>query len=144
MKKTLTLALFVAITSVSARQSDNASIAGSWTARFEGRTFLRLELKTESGTITGSLSMGSIEVDSQGAVRRADEAPRALTPIFDVKRQASILTFSRKDGASIDRFELRLLDAGNAELKLLMDAQDLEELAADGIPTPKPIHLAKR
>ena len=91
MKKTL--ALVVAIATVSAGQSDGASIAGSWTARFEGRTFLRLELKTENGTITGAMSMGSFEVDSQGAVSRADESPRALTPIFDVKRSASVLTF---------------------------------------------------
>ena len=88
--------------------------------------------------------MGNVEIDSQGAVRRADESPRALTPIFDVKLRASLLTFSRKDGDSIERFEVRLLDAGNAEIKLLLDDEDLEELAADGIPTPKPIHLAKQ
>ena len=139
-----TLALVVAIAAVSAGQSDGASIAGSWTARFEGRTFVRLELKTENGTITGGISLGNVEADSQGAVRRADESPRALAPIFDVKRRASILTFSRKDGDSIDRFEVRLLDAGDAELKLLLDDEDLEELAASGIPTPKPIHLAKQ
>src|SRR4030095_14003849 len=132
------LALVVAIAAFSAGQSDGASIAGSWTARFEGRTFLRLELKTANGTSTCAISMGDFEVDSQGAVRRADESPRSLTPIFDVTRRGSILTFSRKDGAGIDRFEVRLLDAGDAELKLLMDDEDLDELAADGIPTPKP------
>ena len=139
-----TLALVVAIAAVSSVQSDSTSIAGSWTARFDGRTFVTLELKTANGTITGGISMGNFEVDSQGVVRRADESPRALTAIFDVKLRASLLTFSRKDGDSTNRFEVRLLDGGDAELRFLVDDEDLEELAADGIPAPKPIHLAKQ
>jgi hypothetical protein len=47
-----TLALVAALAAVSV-QFDGASVAGSWTARFEDRTFLRLELKTAHGTITG-------------------------------------------------------------------------------------------
>ena len=139
-----TLVMLVAIAAVSAVQSDTAPIAGSWIAQFDSRTFVRLELKTANGTITGGISMGNFEVDSQGAVRRADECPRALTAIFDVKLRASLMTFSRKDGASTDRFEVRLLDGGDAELRLLLDDEDLEEFAADGIPTPKPIHLTKK
>ena len=139
-----TLALVVAIAAVSSVQSDSTSIAGSWTARFDGRTFVTLELKTTNGTITGGISMGNFEVDSQGAVRRADESPRALTAIFDVKLRASLLTFSRKDGDSTNRFEVRLLDGGDAELRFLFDDEELEEFVADGIPTPKPIHLTKR
>ena len=79
-----TLLLVAVITGVSAGQSGDRPIAGSWTAQFEGRTFLRLELKAVNGTITGGMSVGNIEVDSQGAVRRADAPPRDLTPIFDV------------------------------------------------------------
>src|SRR5215470_4679038 len=141
---TLTLALVVAIATVSAGQSDGASIAGSWTAQFEGRTFLRLELKTENGTITGALGIGNFEVDRQGEVTRADESPRSLAPISDVKRRASILTFSRKDGDGIDRFEVRLLDATNAELNILLDDEERKQLAESGVPIPKPIHLAKQ
>ena len=139
-----TLILLGAIAALSAGQSVGGPITGSWTAQFEGLTFLRLELKTVNGMITGGISVGNFEVDSQGAVRRADEAPRALTPVFDVKLRASILTFSRKDGASTDRFEVRLLDDGGAELKFLLDEEDLRELAASSIPTPKPIHLTKQ
>jgi len=139
-----TLAMLVALAAVSAVQSDTAPIAGSWIAQFDSRTFVRLELKTANGTITGGISLGNFEVDSQGAVRRADECPRALTAIFDVKLRASLMTFSRKDGASTDRFEVRLLDGGDAELRFLLDDEDLEEFAADGIPTPKPIHLTKQ
>ena len=139
-----TVALVVALTAVSARQSGGASIAGFWTAQFEGRTFLRLELKTVNGTVTGGISLGNIEVDKQGALRRVDESPRELTPIFDVTQIASTVTFSRKDGADTDRFEFRSLEAGRAELKLLLNDADREELAASGIPTPKPIALTKQ
>jgi hypothetical protein len=94
--------------------------------------------------ITGGISLGNFEVDGQGLVRRADEAPPVLTPILDVKRRASILTFSRRDGASTDRFEVRLLDDVGTELQFLLDHEDLSDLAASGTPTPKPIHLTKQ
>ena len=48
-----TLALLVAIAAVSVTQSGGASITGSWTAQFEGRTFLTLELKAVDGTARG-------------------------------------------------------------------------------------------
>jgi hypothetical protein len=139
-----TLILVGAIAALTAGQSTGGSITGAWIAQLEGRTFLRLELKTVNGMITGGISVGDFEVDAQGAVRRADEAPRVLTSIFDASLRASTLTFSRKDGASTDRFEVRLLDDGGAELRFLFDDEDLRELAASSIPTPKPIHLSKQ
>jgi hypothetical protein len=141
-----TLALLVAITAVSVAQSGGASITGSWTAQFEGRTFLTLELKAVNGTITGGMSVGNIEVDKQGALRRVGESPRGLRPIFDVTQRASTVTFSRKDtdGSTSDRFELRLLETGRAELQFLLSDADREELAASGIPAPKPIPLTKQ
>jgi hypothetical protein len=141
-----TLALLVAIAAVSAAQSGGTSITGSWTAQFEGRTFLRLELKTVDGTITGGMSIGNIEVDKQGALRRVGESPRDLRPIFDVTQRASTVTFSRKDTADStpDRFELRLLETGGAELQFLLTEADRKELAASGIPAPKPIPLTKQ
>jgi hypothetical protein len=138
------LALVVAMTAVLAGQSGGASITGSWTAQFEGRTFLRLELKTVNGTIAGGMSVGNFEVDKQGALRRVAESPRDLTPIFDVTQRASTVTFSRKDGSDTDRFELRLLETGQAELQFLLNDADREELAANGVPTPKPIRLTKQ
>ena len=141
-----TLALLVAIAAISVAQSGGASITGSWTAQFEGRTFLTLELKAVNGTITGGMSVGNIEVDKQGALRRVGESPRGLRPIFDVTQRASTVTFSRKDtdGSTSDRFELRLLETGRAELQFLLSDADREELAASGIPAPKPIPLTKQ
>ena len=138
------LALVAALTAVSASQADRASIAGSWTAQFEGRTFLRLELTAADGTITGGLTVGDIEVDEHGGLRHAGEPPRDLTPIFDVTEQASTVTFARKNGSDTDRWELRVLEPGRAELRLILTDADRQELAAMGVPPPKPIPLTKQ
>ena len=139
-----TLALVVAMAVVSAGQAGGASIAGSWTAQFKDRTFLRLELKIADGTITGSMSVGNFEVDEQGGLRRFSDAPRDLSPIFDVAQRGSTVTFSRKDGTDTDRFEFRLLEPGHAEMHFFLNEADRKELAANGVPTPKPIPLTKQ
>src|SRR3954471_15315182 len=79
--KALSIALVIAVLPVG--QSASGPIAGSWTATFEGRTFIRLEIETVSGAIAGGISVGDFDVNRQGLVRRADAAPANLTPIFD-------------------------------------------------------------
>ena len=138
-----TLALVIALIAVSG-QSGGTSVDGVWIAQFEGRTFLRLELKTVDGATTGGLGIGNIEVDKQGALRRVGELPRTLTSILDVTEQPSLVTFSRKDGSETDRFELHVLGAGRAELRILLSDEEREELAADGVPAPKPIALTRQ
>jgi hypothetical protein len=138
------LALALAMTAVSAGQSGAERIAGSWSAQFAGRTFVRLELKTANGTIAGGMALGNFEVDAQGEVRRASDPPQVLTPIFAATLRGSTLSFSRKDGDGTDQFELRLLEAGGADLKFLLTDADLQELAGSGIPAPKPIRLTKQ
>jgi hypothetical protein len=46
-----------------------------------------------------------------------------------------------KDQDDTDQFELRVLDAGRAELRMLLADQDVKELAAQGVPVPKPFAL---
>ena len=137
------LFLVVAVAVLSVGQPARGPIAGSWAAEFEGRTFIRLELKTVNSVLTGGISIGNFEVDAQGAVKRADDAPRQLTPIFDVTLRGSNLTFSRKNVDDTDQFSLRLLDTGDADLQFLLKDEDREELAASGVPIPKPIRLSK-
>ena len=134
----------VAMVAFSTGQSAVGSIAGSWAAEFSGRTFIRLELHTVDGAIAGGISLGNFGVDAQGAVNRADEARRNLTPIVDATLRGSTLTFLVKDGDDTDRFELHLLAAGGAELNVLLNEGDRQDLAASGIPLPKPIRLTKR
>ena len=141
-----TLALLVTMAAVSVPQAGGASITGTWTAEFEGRTILTLELKAVDGTITGGMRVGNMEFDKQGALRRVGELPRDLKPIFDVTQRGSTVTFSRKDtdNSAPDRFELRLLEPGRAELQFLPSERDRAELAKMGIPALKPIPLTKQ
>jgi hypothetical protein len=141
------IALTVAITCLTAGQSGTAPVAGTWTAQFDGRTFVKLELTTAGGKIAGGLSLGDIEVDEKGALRKVGEMPPTLRPIFDVVQKGSTLTFSRKDSedsTDVDRFQLRLLDATRAELVLVLTEEDRKEIAAEGITEPKPIVLTRR
>ena len=140
--KTLVLAMTIA--AVPAGQAGAVLAAGTWIGEFKGETFIRLELRAERGTTGGAMSTGNIELDEQGNLRRVTAAPGTLTPIFDVVQEGATVTFSRKDDEDTDRFELRLLDSGRAELRLILTDELRKELAADGIGAPKPIVLTRR
>ena len=136
-----TLCLAVAITALPVPQPAGQPIAGSWTAAFEDRTFIRLEIKTVDGAIAGGISLGNFEVDPQGVVSRADAAPLHLMPIFDVTMKGSTVAFFVKDANDTDKFELRLLENADADLHFLLNDDDRRQLAAAGTPMPKPIRL---
>lgn len=137
------LFLALAITALWVGQPANGPIAGSWTAKFDGRTFIRLELKTVNGAITGGIRLGNIEVDPQGMVKRADAAPPNLIHIFGATRKGATVMFSMKEGNDTDQFELRVLENGDADLHFLLNDEDRKALAAEGVPLPKPIRLTK-
>ena len=108
-----------------------------------GRTFIRLELKTVNGAITGGISLGSFQVDRQGVVNGADAAPLNLKHILGATQKGATVTFLMKDGNDPEKFELRLLENGDADLQVLLSDEDRKELAAEGVPPPKPIRLTK-
>ena len=138
------LCLALAITTLWVGQPAGGPIAGSWTATFEGRTFIRLELKTINGAISGGMRLGrNLEIDAQGMVKRADAASSNLVHIFGATRKGVTVTFLLKDGNDTDKFELRLLENGDADLYFLLNDEDRKELAAEGVPLPKPIRLTK-
>jgi hypothetical protein len=124
-------------------QSANARFEGAWSAHFDGRTFLRLELKSANNMLTGGISIGDLEIDDSGALQQAGSAPRDLSPIFDVSLTDSVLRFARKDGDDVDRFELRFNKAGAAELQFVLSDDQRGHFAANGIPSPKPFLLSK-
>jgi hypothetical protein len=127
-----------------ASQAAGTSIAGRWTAQFEARTFVTVELTSANGTVTGLISLGDVEVDKQGALRRVREPQRKPTPIFEVSQTGSTLRFAVKDGNDTDLFELRVLDEGRAELRMLLSDHDVKALAAEGVGVPKPFALTRQ
>jgi hypothetical protein len=61
-----------------------------------------------------------------------------------VIEHGSSLVFTLKEGDEPDRFEFRLVDGRHAELLLLLDDEDREELASSGIGAPRPILLTRQ
>ena len=137
------LCMGLTLVALSTGQPASGPIAGAWTAAFEGRTFIRLDMKAVDGTFAGGISLGNFEVDQQGLVNRADAAPLTLTPISGVTMKGSTVAFVLKDGNDTDRFELRLLDGGDADLHFLLNDEDRRQLASSGVPVPKPIRLTR-
>jgi hypothetical protein len=138
------LALVAALYGAAIGQSGAPSIAGTWTAQLEGRTFIRLELAGANGAVKGGIALGNFELDKTGVVRKAADPPRDLRPISDVTQRQSVTSFLVAGTDEPDRFEFKLIDADHAELTLLIADDDREELAEMGIPVPRPIPLTRR
>ena len=137
------LCMALTIAAVLAAQPATQPIAGSWTATFEGRTFIRLDITSVGGALAGGISLGNFEVDQHSAVSRADAARLTLTPLSGMILKGSTVTFARKDGHDTDQFEVRLLENGDADLHFLLTDEDRRQLAESGVPVPKPIRLTK-
>lgn len=118
--------------------------SGDWTADFQGTTYVRLALQENAGTPQGTMSIGrTIHVDKQGNVDAVSEAESTLKPMLNVRRSGDVLSFAYPDGDEPTRFELRLIDTNTAELRMLISEEDRQELAADGIPLPRPFRLVR-
>jgi len=120
------------------------SYNGDWIANYHGTTYVRLELRDTTGALQGAMSIGSsIHVDAQGNIDGVAEAPSTLRPILDLRRNGEVVSFSYENGGDVDKFELRLIDTNTAELRVVIPEDARQELAADGIPLPKPFRLLK-
>ena len=115
---------------------------GKWTAEFDRVTFVRLELSSTNGKPGGRISLGNVEVNADGGLRLVSPAPEGLSEIFDVVQRGAVVSFSLKDSHDVDRFEIHQVGA-HAELWFLPSDDTRKELAAEGIPVPKPIRLTK-
>ena len=136
------LCMAAALTVLSSGQAAAAAFTGSWTAKFEGRTFIKLEIQAVNGTFAGGISLGNFQVDAQGMVKGADASRDRLIPIFGVTQKGSTLTFFIKEGNDTDQFEMRLATT-DAELHFLLNEADRQALADSGGTAPKPIRLTR-
>ena len=138
------IALAMTVGQAPASQAPGQTYAGTWIAELTGTTYIRLELEGAAGALRGRISLGNITgLDAQGQVIKAEPAPRELTPIFDVTLRTTSLAFSHKNGNDMDRFEMRLVGNEAADLLFILTDEDRKELAADGLPDPKPFRLKK-
>jgi len=136
--------VLTALLAVPAAQTAAPSAAGLWTAEQGGRTFVLLEISPAGNALAGRISLGDIEIDTSGAVKKATAAPSSMTPIQDVSAAGSVVTFVHKEGTDLDHFRLNVLNNGTAELTFLPTDSERRELAASGTPTMKSILLVKQ
>lgn len=136
--------VLAAVLAIPAWQTAAPSLAGTWTAAQGGQTFVRLELSTAGQAVDGRISIGDIELDKSGGIKKVSAAPATLTPIQDVKVNGAVVTFIHKDGSDLDHFRLSVLDSGAAELTCLPSEADKRDLASSGIAEFKPIKLTKK
>jgi len=136
------LIAIIAIAAFAAVQTPATKYDGVWTSQFDGVTWVRLELRTANGQLTGGLSLGNIEMHEDGRLRHVEPAPKQLSPILNVRQQGSVVSFSRKDGEDTDRFEIELV-GGECELRFVLTEEERKEFATEGIPTPKPVRLKR-
>ena len=135
------LALFVAF-SLANLQSPATQFDGAWVAEYRGTTHIRLTLRTTNGVTGGTISLGDMEVDESGAVKKVAEAPKAARTILDARRSGTALVLSFKDGESVEQLQVAVAGDG-LELTFILSAEDRLEFAAEGIPIPKPIRLTR-
>jgi hypothetical protein len=132
----------IALVALALVQGDVRPYVGTWVAEINSVTFVRLELNVSDGRLNGRLGIGNFQTGADGEVTSASEVQQP-EPIVDVGLPDSTLVFSRKNGDSTERFELRPAGEGGALLTIVLSADDLEDLAASGIAVPKPIRLKK-
>jgi hypothetical protein len=136
------LLLAAVLAAIPTAQSSTAP--GVWTAESNGKTFMKLDLRAEGATLAGTIDIGDIQVDDKGDVRVVGLAHGDARPIFDVKQEGTTVTFSAKDDDDTVQFELRLLESGRAELRLIPTGAFRAELADNSIPVPKPFALTRQ
>ena len=133
--------LFVLVT-FTALQAPATAFDGKWTAEYRGVTHVRLTLQTTNGVTSGTISLGDLEVGTDGAIVKVAEAPKVMKPIIDVRRRGAVLAFGLRDGENTDQLEVAVVGDG-LELTLVLSEEDRRDMAADGISAPKPIRLTR-
>jgi len=110
-----------------------ADFAGTWNWMFEGKAFATMTLERKGDQFGGSVTHGSIGLDSEGKISSANSAPGA-----------SEIVKSAMDG---DALHLTLQDAEDTtELWVTLQSADVAEVrfAGPGIPANFPSIRAER
>jgi hypothetical protein len=106
---------------------------GTWEAKFKDKVICTIRVKA-GDPISGETSACNINVDQNGDLKEPDsEPPGQPSPMLNPKLHGDTLTFDNQDGDDIIKFEMKVVDDGQAELRILDS------------PIPvKPIHFARK
>jgi hypothetical protein len=118
-------------------QSNGQPFAGKWTCEYFGRTLARLDLQDVNGSVTGRMSMGVFHVDSDGKLDVVIEEAAVFTPIFDVVLRDGVLSFTKENDGTLDRYELRV-SGDTAKLSFILTDKTIDAVKAAGMGPPQP------
>ncbi len=99
--------------------------AGTWTAQFEGKTYIILDLKQNGDAVGGTVSLGNFGVDEDGQVNRVQDEPRPdyAEPIVSSRLEGDTETLTAKGKTgNLNVLQIKLVSEGEAKIKLLPPA----------------------
>jgi hypothetical protein len=93
------------------------SFAGTWNLMFGDKRFATLVLNLEDGQLAGSMSNGSMEMDKNGRITRA-EAGKGTSPVVRTSLVSGMLHIVEKGGKAEIDWAMTLRTDTTAELKV--------------------------
>ena len=121
------------------RKSPLADYAGTWTASFEGKTWLTVKLALQADRISGSIQRPrNLQFNDQGELKSAsDEQSTEVVQDAQVNPDGLLLTTKDPDTQETNHFTMKLTSETTAEIK--MSAMKMPP----GMPKIKPWKLTK-
>ena len=96
-----------------------AKFAGTWAAKFEGKTYVQLTLRLQDRHLTGTIGTGDVNLDPSGSVKEVTQEARAPVAISGAKVEDGRFYFKQRDGDEDLSYEMEVVDPGRAQLRVL-------------------------
>jgi hypothetical protein len=132
------LLVLTAISAAAQSKTPAQRFAGTWHAKFQGKTFSTLKLLVKDDQVTGSMTGANINLDKDGNLTSA-EGTGDESQISNVKLTGDALLFTTKneDSGEIINWKMRVTNEREGELLLVLPAPHPD------IPTPRPWKLVR-
>ena len=129
----------IAISAAAQSKTPVQRFAGTWNAKFQGKTFSTLKLLLKDNQVAGSMTGANINLDKDGNLTSA-EGTDDEDQIRDVKLTGDALSFTTKseDTGEVINWKMRLTNEHEGELLLVLPDPH------PGIPTPRPWKIVRR
>jgi hypothetical protein len=115
--------------------------AGTWEGKCQdGRTFVVLALRAEGDHLAGTVSIGNMHGDDEGACMlvTAPPAPEHALKVGEAVAHNDVLSFagSQSSDSKLVRFEFKEIDQNKADLKLLNTPVEQHPWALERVQRP--------
>jgi len=128
----------IAVSAAAESKTPAQRFAGTWHAKFQGKTFSTLKLLVKDDQVTGSMTGANINLDKAGNLTSA-EGTEDESQISDVKLAGDALSFKTKneDSGEVINWQMRLTNEREGELLLVVPEPHPD------IPTPRPWKIVR-